>query len=244
MPIFDPRERSVPVLPTIIIANLFPLVGIIYFNLSFFALFYLFWWETGIISFYQWLKMGKAKKNADPDPGFTINGKTLTHEQVNSKRYMRRMYFWVRFFMLGFYLIFIIVFVGLLASNQSDDMLGFLNALFLMDPWMRYSLLAFILTHGIEYWVWLRDEDYNNTSLRELGSPFDGRVLIMHLVIVLGTFGSVFVTEKLMPGNPKAGSIIYATLFVLLKILLDGYSYSKNKRRPEVIMQTFTSLKK
>jgi len=235
MPILDPRERSIPVLPVIIITNIIPLVGIIYYDLTFFALFYLFWWETVIISFYQWLKMGRAKKIAEPDPNFTVNGKTLTHQQVNSKRYMRRMYFWVRVLMLIFYLVFIVVFVGIVQSATTDGAISFMRAFLLIDPWMKVALLAFILTHGLEYWVWIRDGDAENTSLRELGMPFDGRIIIMHIVIVLGTFGSMYASESLFPDHPKAGSIAYATVFVLLKIAIDVFSYVRNQRRTDVI---------
>lgn len=243
MPIFDPRERSIPILPVIIITNIIPLVGIIYYDLTFFALFYLFWWETVIISFYQWMKMGRAKKIADPDPNFTVNGRTLTHEQVNSKRYMRRMYFWVRLLMLIFYLIFIIIFVGVMQSATSDGAISFVRAFLFSDPWMKVALLAFIFTHGLEYWVWKRDGEDKNTSLRELGMPFDARIIIMHMVIVLGTFGSLYASEKLFPGNPKAGSIAYAAIFVFLKIIVDVFSYVKNQRRTEVLT-TVSALKK
>lgn len=57
MPIFDPRERSGPILPALILANVIPLVGIIYYDVSFFALLYLYWWETVIISIFRWQKM-------------------------------------------------------------------------------------------------------------------------------------------------------------------------------------------
>jgi len=235
MPIFDPRERSFPVLPSLILANILPLIGVIYYDVSFFALIYLYWWETVIISIFQFIKMGKAQKQSEPDPNFTVNGKTLSFEQVNSKRYMRFTYAVIRIFMLAFYLLFIVIFVGVLASTSENDLLGFAKALMFIEPWVFASFLAFVFTHLVEYIVWMRDEDYKNTSLRELGSVFDARIIVIHVVIVLGTFAAMFAGEKLFPETQNAGSIAYTCLFVLLKVIVDVYAYTKNIRRTEAI---------
>ncbi len=236
MPIFDPRERSFPILPTLIISNILPLIGILYYDLTFFSLFYLYWWETVIISFFTFMKMGRAQQRSEPDPNYTVNGKTLTNEQVNSKRYMRTSFAVIRFFMLVFYLIFIVIFVGLVSAAKSDDdILSFGGTLFFIYPWMRISFAAFLITHTLEYWIWVRDEEYKTTSLRALGSPFDSRIVIMHIVIVLGTFLSFYASENLFPGNPKAGSMGYAILFVMMKTGVDMFAYMKNTKRTEVI---------
>jgi hypothetical protein len=179
--------------------------------------------------------MGKAQKISEPDPNYTVNGRTLTHEQVNSRRYMRRSYFWIRSFMLIFYLIFILVFVGIFESINSDSGYSFSRTILFLDDWMKVSIFAFIITHLLEYWAWLTSGFNKETSLRELGMPFDGRIIIMHLVIVLGTFGSMYASDTLFPGHPKAGSIAYASLFVLFKSILDIYSFRKDRKRFDVI---------
>lgn len=246
MPVFDPREKNFPFLPFIILSNIFPLIGVMYYNMSFFMLFYLFWWETVIISFFQWLKMGKASLLADPDHSFTINGKTLTHQQVNSKKYMRRMFFVVRTFMLLFYLIFIVVFVGFFIPAQNNDeegMLTTVQAIVFDDTWMRISFLVFIFVHGVDYINYLAAKQYEETSLRQLGMPFDGRIITMHIVIVGGTFLSMFVSEKLFANNAKAGQISIAALFVLIKILVDVASLKMQQRRTETISKALDSMK-
>jgi hypothetical protein len=243
MPIFDPRERSFPVLPSLILANILPLIGVLYYDVSFFALIYLYWWETVIISVFQFIKMGKAQKKTEPDPGFTINGKALSYEQVNSKRYMRFTYALIRIVMLAFYLLFIVIFVGVLSSSRENDFLGFARALMFIEPWVVASFLAFVFTHLVEYIVWMRDEDYKNTSLRELGSIFDARVIVIHVVIVLGTFAAMFAGEKLFPETQNAGSIAYTCLFVLLKVIVDVYAYARNTRRTALI-GSFNALRK
>ncbi len=243
MPIFDPRERSFPVFPSLILANILPLIGVIYYDVSFFALIYLYWWETVIISIFQFIKMGKAQKKSEPDPNFTINGKPLSYDQVNSKSYMRFSYALIRILMLAFYLLFIVIFVGLLASSKEDDLLGFARALTFVEPWVFAGFLAFVFTHLVEYIVWMRDEEYKNTSLRELGSVFDARIIVIHVVIVLGTFAAMFAGEKLFPATPNAGSIAYVCLFVLLKVIVDIFAYVRNTRRTTVL-SSFNALRK
>ncbi|MBK7440300.1 MAG: hypothetical protein IPL12_21100 [Bacteroidetes bacterium] len=230
----SPRTRSFPIVPVIICINILPLIGVLYFNVSFFALFYLYWWETVIISIFQFVKMGKAELKSEPDPGFTVNGKTLTYQQVNSKIYMRLSYGIIRLLMLGFYLLFIIIFIGILTAIEEDP-IAFANALLFLDPWVLLSFLGFFFTHLAEYVLWIRDKEYKTTSLRDLGNIFDSRVVVIHVVIVLGTFASMFAGEKLFPDVKNIGSIAYMCLFVLLKIGVDVYAYSKNMKRTHAI---------
>ena len=231
----DPHDRPFPVLPTLLLTNLLPLFGIIFYDLSFFAILYIYWWETVFISIFQWVKMKYAKEKTDPDPGFKINNKTLTYDQVNSRRYMRRMYFWVRSFILGFYLIFIIVFVGVMQMTNEDRVVTFVQVLFFQQQWMVVTLIGFILLHAAEFVAWMIGKDYEHTSLRQLGRPFDGRTIVLHIVIVLGTFGSMAFSEKLFPGNPKAGEIGYACVFVIVKMLVDAVSYVTQTGRTDVL---------
>lgn len=241
MPVFDPREKGFPVLSAIIFTNLLPLIAVLFYDVSFFALFYLYWWETVIISFFQFVKMGKAQKKSEPDPNFTINGKTLTFDQVNSKRYMRTSYAVIRFLMLLFYLIFIVIFVGVLSAIEEDPV-AFARALMFIEPWVVVSFLSFLLTHLIQYIIWRNNKEYEQTSLRELGAVFDARVIVIHIVIVLGTFAAMFAGDKIIPDTKNAGSIAYVSLFVLLKIGVDIYAMSKNTRRTTVMHQLSNSL--
>lgn len=233
MPIFDPREGKSPILPTIILANIFPLVGIIYYDMSFFALFYLYWWETVMISIFRWLKMAWAEKPSEPDPNFTINGQTLSYETVNNRGRMRRQYFFLRSGMMIFYLIFIIVFVGVISTMQEDPT-AFARAITFTDKWVFWSFIGFTLVHLAEYISWVRSGAYKETSLVELATPFDARIIVIHVVIVLGTFLAMYTSESLFPEHPKAASIGYASLFVVLKVVVEVIAYQKNHSRQEV----------
>lgn len=96
MPVYDPRETKGPILPALLIANILPLMGILYNEVSFFALIYLYWWETVLISIFRWLKMAWAEQPSEPDPNFAVNGRTLTHAHINNRGRIRRQYFFTR----------------------------------------------------------------------------------------------------------------------------------------------------
>lgn len=245
MPVYDNREPQIPILPFLIVSNIFPLIGVLYYHMSFFMLFYVYWCETCIISIFNLIKMGKASRQDVPDPGLTINGKNLTSQQVNSKKYMRRMYGSTRCFILLFYLLFIVVFVGLMESVRHEDSTTLINMadiLFFRVRWMQITLGVFILLHAIQYWQWLATREYEETSLRQLGSPFDGRMIVMHIVIVLGTFLSIYASEHLFPNNPHAGQIAFASLFVFLKIMLDIISYNRNNKRSHTLLNVYDAI--
>ena len=239
MPIFDPRERQIPVLPLLVVTNIFPLIGVIYYDLSFFAFFYLYWTETVLIGIFRWLKMLKANKVSQPDPNFTINSESLSLRKVNSRVYMMGMYFFWRSFILIFYLVFIIVFVGLWDTGNEGNYTSFGRAILFREPWMQITLLSYVLTQAIDYILYIRDKQYETTSLQELASVFDGRTIVLHVVIVLGVFLSQWVSEDVFPSYPKAGTIAFASLFVVIKTFVDILSYKMQTSREDTITALF-----
>ncbi|MBK8345634.1 MAG: hypothetical protein IPL12_21530 [Bacteroidetes bacterium] len=56
----------------------------------------------------------------------------------------------IRLLMLGFYLLFIIIFIGILTAIEEDP-IAFANALLLLDPWAVIEFLGFFFTHLAEY---------------------------------------------------------------------------------------------
>jgi len=234
MPIFDPRENKGPFLPALLLANILPLVGILYDEISFFALFYLYWWETVIISIFRWQKMAWAEKPSEPNSALMVNGRLQSADFINNRGKMRRQYFFVRSGIMLFYLIFIIVFVGVL--NSAGENAGeFGRAITFSEPWVFWSFIAFTVLHLTEYITWVRSKAYKETTLSELSTPFDGRLIIMHLVIVLGTFLAMYTSETLFPNHPRAASIGYGVLFVVIKIITELFAYRSNRSRHQVL---------
>lgn len=96
MPVTDNRGPAFPVLPTLLVMNMFPLIGVLFFEWSFFAIIYLYWWETVILSVFNVFKMKAARKKADAPSNIAINGKPMTLSQTNSKVFLIPTYIGIR----------------------------------------------------------------------------------------------------------------------------------------------------
>lgn len=104
---------------------------------------------------------------------------------------------------------------------------------------MRITLLSYLFTHAAEYYVWLRNKEYEGANLVDLGNIFDSRSIVLHVVIVLGVFISNWVNDGLFPDHPKAGSIAFAAFFVLVKTFADILSYKWQTSRQDAITTLF-----
>ncbi|MBK6729639.1 MAG: hypothetical protein IPG60_01320 [Bacteroidetes bacterium] len=239
MPVFDEREQPIPMMPLLVVTNIFPLVGILFYDLSFFAFFYLYWTETVLIGIFRWLKMINANKKEEANQNVTINGEPLTFKKVNSRVFMMGMYFFWRSAILMFYLVFIIVFVGLWDTSNTDSYVSFGRAITFSDSWMQITLLSYILAQLVDYILYIRDKQYQITSLQELANIFDGRTIVLHIVIVLGVFLSQWVSNYVFPDYPKAGTIAFASLFVVIKTIADVFAYKWQTSRQQVITSIF-----
>lgn len=55
--------------------NLIPLFGVLFFGWSLFSIVLLYWFENGVIGFFNVLKIGWARKPVSGESRFTINGR-------------------------------------------------------------------------------------------------------------------------------------------------------------------------
>jgi hypothetical protein len=232
-----------PVLPTILAMNLFPLAGVLFFNWSFFAIIYIYWWETVIMSMFNLFKMHKASALAQPDPNMTINGLPQTFEQVNNVKFMRRNYTGVRVFTLFIYFVFICVFIGMYQGSQPGQP-GPVEIVFFMEDFMRISLFVIFLYYLIDYLVFRMSGEWQETTVAELAVPFDGRSVVMHVVIVLGAVSTVFLGEKLFGSEEAAAPVMFTSFFVLVKTGVDVVAAKKKMHRETMVGEAIFNRKK
>lgn len=239
----EKSTKPFPVLPTVLVMNLFPLAGVLFFNWSFFAIIYIYWWETVIMSIFNLLKMAKAAAIAQPDPNMTINGLPQTFEQVNNVAFMRKNYAGVRIFTLFIYFVFICVFIGMYQGSQPGQP-GPIEIVFLMEDFMRISLAVIFLYYLIEYLIFRMSGEWQETSVAELAVPFDGRSIVMHVVIVLGAVSTMFLGEKLFGSEEAAAPVIFTSFFVLVKTGVDVVAANKKVHRETMVGEALFKTKK
>ena len=230
----SPNDPRFPVLPTLLVMNIFPLVGVLFFHWSFFAIIYIYWWETVIMSIFNILKMRRAKKPGVPNPNWKINNEVQTVADVNNKPKLMATYISIRFFTLFIYLVFIIVFIGMYSAGQ-DGYSTAVEIIFFLDTFMQVSIVVVFAYYLIDFITWRLSGMEHETSTSELAVPFDGRSIVMHIVIVLGAVSTSFLGEKLFGSEQKAAPILFSSFFVLMKTAVDMLSYKTNENREKLV---------
>lgn len=198
------------ILPLIIFSNLFPLYGVIRYNWTIFSVVYLYWIELLIASTFSLLKIITAQ--GDPKATFF------------SKLELAIKFFVIRTGIFFFYLLFIVVFLGMLSgikSGDSTDAVNMMDVLLFKGSFYRITLLSFFLYNLVEFIVlFLLNDTYKKETPQDNYVVLDVHILVVHIVVVLGTFLYQGVTDKLH-WNHKNAMIACVSLFVLIKIITD-----------------------
>jgi hypothetical protein len=197
-------------LPLIIFSNLFPLYGVIHYNWTIFSVVYIYWIELLIISTFQLLKIMVAE--GDKQATFF------------SKSSIALRFFAFRTGIFFFYLLFIVVFLGFLisAKNNSDGSgIQLFDVIFLKGNFYKITLLSFLVYNIVEFIVlFLLNGAYKNAKPEDNFIILEPHILVVHLIVVLGTFLYQGATENLN-WNHKNAMIATVSLFVVIKIITD-----------------------
>ena len=209
-------------LPLIIFSNLFPLYGVIHYNWTIFSVVYIYWLELLIISTFQLLKIMIAE--GDEEATFF------------SKLTIALRFFAFRTGIFFFYLLFIVVFLGFLISgkeNSDGSGIQLFDVIFLKGNFYKITLLSFLVYNIVEFVVlFLLNGAYKNAKPEDNFIILEPHILVVHLVVVLGTFLYQGATENLH-WNHKNAMIATVSLFVVIKIIIDIYRQRLSADVPE-----------
>lgn len=198
------------ILPMIIFSNLLPLYGVIKYNWTIFSVVYIYWVELLIISTFQLLKIIFAK--GDPSAS------------AWSKIILALKFFGFRTGLFFFYLLFIVVFLGLMLSagkKDNSDMFTMFDVLFFKGNFYKITLLSFVVYNTIEFLIlFIWNGKYLLAKPSDNFVILDARIIVVHIVVVLGTFLYQGVTEQ-FHFNHKNAMIACVGLFVTVKIIAD-----------------------
>ena len=159
-----PWQRSTKVTVCFLIAaNLWPLAGVLFFGWDLYLLMLLYWLESGVIAFYNILKL-------------VINNgwRGLPRGTFFAFHYGVLMYFYLNFI------------VGLFGPRPWR---GFDVSPFLKKAWpdIRIPLLLLFISHGVSFiFHFLLNPDRHKIETSEFILGPYRRILLMHLTVVLG----------------------------------------------------------
>lgn len=156
----------------LIFANTVPLIGVLFFEWSLFAVIFLYWMENIVIGFFNLFRMYKVRGPINP----AINTNQVKLTVLRSTGKLALMFFF--FFHYGFFTLVHGIFV--------ITLFGPFDMTLLM---MLVGLSALILSHGISYLTnFIGNNEYKHVHEVMLFSQPYKRVTVLHLSIIAGGF--------------------------------------------------------
>ena len=173
---------SVGAIVALVLANVVPLAGVLWFGWSVWTILTIYWLENGIVGVFNVLKMAAV-------PGIGKLGMIpffVVHYGM----------FW---FVHGIFVLTLPTFLPFGASGELDP--GLDSAL--SGPNVTSVTVAGIglfISHGLSYLLnFIRGGEYRRTTTSDLMSAPYRRVMILHLTILFGVFAVVMTGAQLIP---------------------------------------------
>ncbi|MBX7244665.1 MAG: hypothetical protein K1X53_04150 [Candidatus Sumerlaeaceae bacterium] len=173
----QPVEPARPVGSTVslIISNLIPLLGVVFFHWDLFTIMFLFWFENVVVGFFNALKM------------LTCMGQGVSGQAAKL--------FYVPFFCVHYGIftlvhgVFVVVlFGGILGGQASGDPEAFLTlAITTLLPRLWLPVLAMIVSYTVDFYLnFIANGEYKTKTLNDLMAAPYGRIIVLHLTILFG----------------------------------------------------------
>ena len=195
----------------IIIFNLIPVFGVAFFNWQPFEAFWFFWVETLIMALFNAVRI--------------VFSQGQTAEELNTHKLLAYhlgkgiKYLIIRTAIFLFYAVFIITFIGFVANVNKDKGIVLSTILF-RNKFFNLGLLISIFSQS--YYLitgYFRNGAYLTARPDNYAAIFDGRQLVMHVAIVVGALGSIFLIQKTSFGSYS--SIVIIGLLCICKCIFD-----------------------
>lgn len=188
-----------PSLAALAAANLWPLLGVLFFGWTVFSVVLLFWLENVIVGLFNlarmWMAQGGSRK---PGGKFFIMPFFAVHYGM-------------------FTLVHGLFVLAMFGGGMGDGGLGAV-AQAVADAHVGAAALALAASHGVSFVVnYLGAGEFRTTTLDTLMAQPYGRVVVLHVVIIFGGFVIMAIGQPMIP----------LALLVILKIGLDVAAHVK-----------------
>ncbi len=212
----------------IIAFNLVPIIGVAYYDWLPFDMFWLFWMETLVLSFFNAIRVLYSQghpEGTEPEQGPLVYNTSAAFK-----------------FLLGrigiflFYSLFIIVFIGFLNGRKGDSM-HVVQTIFFGNRLFNWALLLGIASQAfylIKYFF--MNGQYYYSSVSNYAIIFDGRQLVIHIAVVLGAVGSNFLFKDM--DNKGYVAIWIIGIFCVAKSVLELFLLNSAKPGDKVMLES------
>ena len=192
----------------LVVANLIPLVGVLFLGWNVWNILVIYWLENGIVGAFNVLKMAKAD-------GAELRGPSAFDLVVNGQPASgTARLFLIPFFVVHYGLFWLVhgVFVltlPLFASIGGESLTPTDGPTF--GP-ILFAVVALAVSHGLSFWWnFLRGGEYRRTDAGALMFAPYGRLVALHLTIIFGAMATI------VTGAPAAA----VGILVAIKIVID-----------------------
>ena len=218
---------SVGAVVALVVANLVPLVGALWFGWNVGTILIIYWLENGVVGVVNVLKMLRAE-GTDTSGAATwrVNGRpaaSMWRAALVPFFFVHYGMFWIGH---GVFVLLLPVFGGIGSDGTTGpDMTAGLSV-----GTILVAVVVLAISHGVSYrFNFLGKGEYRRVSPQgQMFAPY-GRLVILHITIIVGAMAIS------MTGAPAAALAI----LVLLKIVLDvGFHLAEHRKAAELPVRT------
>ncbi|MEX1277867.1 MAG: DUF6498-containing protein, partial [Chloroflexota bacterium] len=173
----------------LVLFNLVPLGGVLWLGWDLLLILALYWVENGVVGVINILKILRAEGTA-PLLGWTVNGRPISERSPRAVAAFFSFHYGLFWIVHG---VFVFTLIPALASDPSIGPNGTIPAP-LTGPNLDLGVLALgtiglSISHGVSFWTnYLGRGEYKTLSPAQVMTQPYGRLVIMHLTILLGAF--------------------------------------------------------
>jgi hypothetical protein len=194
-------------LAALIIANLIPLVGVLFFGWSVWSILVIYWLENGIVGVINVLKMSTAA--GDDAQGmsatFTVNGQPATAMTKAALIPFFLVHYGIFWFVHGIFVLTLPAFLSL--TSDVPIQLTFGPVLF--------AAIGLAISHGLSFWWnFLHGGEYRRVTPAGLMFAPYRRLVALHLTIIFGAMAVMFT------GAPAAAVAILVGIKTAIDVAL------------------------
>lgn len=193
--------------PFFLIANVTPAIGVLFQGWTIFSLVFVYWLELIFISTFQL---------------FMIIGSLGGNEPLFMRIKRGFGFFIFRTFIFFFYMIFIVVFLGVLVSaKDKEGIKNMAQTMHLTSATFLISMMGYFMEHAVEFVKGFILNDRYKTSKPEEHSQFiHNRILVVHIIVIAGTILHLILTDK-VGLNQRITMVVLVLLFTATKMIAE-----------------------
>ena len=199
----------------IVAFNLVPVFGVFFYNWQTFEAFWFFWVETLIVAVFNCIRIVFSQSRQQT----AVNAiQPLVYHINKGIKYLL-----IRIGIFLFYSLFIIAFIGFAANNNADKG-NVLSTILFQNKFFNLSLLISIASQGYYLiFYFFRSGAFITARPDSYTAIFDSRQLVIHIAVILGAFGGIFLIKNTTYGNYSGAFII--SLLCICKCAAELFNY-------------------